>query len=273
MDAPTSHRTNHRHALQSLSNLRRYIVTSCTSVLYLIPLPANNSQPQKDAPTYLTFHTTRLSNGTQLAAELDFTEHNVTYASIRMLARVHGSSGAVAGFFTYHNDTAESDIEIRTRDPPTQIHYSNQPTTDPDTDVLIADASFNSSLRDAGAWNVHRLDWTPGKTAWFINGAKKAESEVNVPSAESMVILSLWSNGGEFSGSMEEGGEAWMDVQWVELVYNSTGAGGGVNAGRAVVCTVEKGPGNPVESAAARWRRGSGWWVVVVVGVGMSLVW
>ena len=109
-------------------------------------MPGNNTDISEEHSTYLTLHTTRLSDGSQLAAELDFAEYNVTFASIRMSARIHGASGAIAGFFTYHDDTSESDIEIPTGGSADEVHYSNQPTTDPDTGVPIDGATFNVSM-------------------------------------------------------------------------------------------------------------------------------
>lgn len=46
-----------------------------------------------------------------------------------MYARVIGSSGAVADFFTY-DDSNESDIEIVTDDNSTTWHFTNQPSVD-----------------------------------------------------------------------------------------------------------------------------------------------
>jgi len=55
---------------------------------------------------------------------------NILHASIRIRARVYGAAGAVAGLFIFQNDHNESDIEILTRDDPTEIWYSNQPVVD-----------------------------------------------------------------------------------------------------------------------------------------------
>ena len=183
----------------------------------------NNTEASQDFSTYLTLHTTRLSNSTQLAARLDYKEYNVTQASISLSGRVRGASGAVACFFTYYNDTTESDIEMLTRDPSQQMRYSNQPTTDPLTDEDIGGSTFNRSLahQNVSSWNVHRLDWVTGLSAWYVNGDLAAETNVNVPGAASMIIMNMWSNGGSFSGEMEIGEEAWFDVQWVELMFNT----------------------------------------------------
>jgi hypothetical protein len=196
-------------------------------------------------------------------------EHNVTYASIRMSARVHGAGGAIAGFFTYHNDTNESDIEIRTGSDSDEIHCSNQPTTDPDTDVPIQGSTFNVSMSDklpTSTWNNYRLDWVPGRSAWYTNGAQSADTEVNVPGAESKIILNIWSNGGIFSGRMDTGNEAWFDIQWVELVFNTTSASNTQSGGTA--CSVESALGSPVPSASSYpygRTASSFWWMVGIV--------
>jgi beta-glucanase (GH16 family) len=169
-----------------------------------------------------------------------------------MSARIHGASGAIAGFFTYHNDTAESDIEIPTGGSSNELHCSNQPTTDPDTDVPIQGATYNVSMADhlpTSTWNNYRLDWVPGRSAWYVNGAQSADTGVNVPAdAESKVILNLWSNGGNFSGRMNEGEEAWFDIQWVQLLFNTTGSSNTQSKG--TVCEVESALGSPVPNAA-----------------------
>ncbi|KAF2112781.1 concanavalin A-like lectin/glucanase domain-containing protein [Lophiotrema nucula] len=237
---------------------------------------SNSTEPSREFSTYLTLHTTRLANGTQLAAELDYSEHNVTYASIRMLGRVRGASGAVAGFFIYHNDTTESDIEILTKDPSTRVHFSNQPTTEPDNDTPIPGSTFNESLathQSTSAWNVYRLDWVPGRSAWYLNGAQLANTEVNVPDTATMVIMSLWSNGGNFSGQMNTGDEAWFDVKWVELLFNTTTTPDTRGGGR--VCSADSPSGPPipgVESYASprpgsRITRACFWWLIGMVSI------
>jgi beta-glucanase (GH16 family) len=187
-----------------------------------------------------------------------------------MSARIHGASGAIAAFFTYHNDTAESDIEIPTGGTSNELHCSNQPTTDPDTDVPIQGSTYNVSMADhlpTSAWNNYRLDWVPERSAWYVNGAQSADTKVNVPNAESMIILNLWSNGGNFSGRMDEGEEAWFDIQWVELLFNTTGSSNTQSKG--TVCEVESALGSPVPNAAPApcgWMSASCfWWMIGMV--------
>jgi beta-glucanase (GH16 family) len=202
-----------------------------------------------------------------LAAELDFHEHNVTYASLRFSARVRGESGAIAGFFTYHNDTSESDIEIPSGGSGEEMHCSNQPTEDPATDKPIKDATFNVSMekhQPTLTWNNYRLDWVNGRTVWYTNGVQSADTRVNVPDDSSMIILNMWSNGGPFSGRMDKGGKAWLDIQWVELLFNSTSSQKSVSLNDGTLCSTEESLGAPEESAASRSGfGGSYFWLVI----------
>jgi beta-glucanase (GH16 family) len=174
--------------------------------------------------------------------------------SLRVFARVNGPPGAVAGFFTYRDDTAESDIEILTRDPPTQAHFSNQPTEDPRGNP-VPGASVNVSISPSGGWDVrgwavYRLDWLPGRSVWYANGERVAETDVNVPYAQSMVILNMWSSGGSFSGLMRVNETAYLDVGWIEMAYNISSSAGSRPGG--VRCSIDKTVGNPVPSAGLR---------------------
>lgn len=178
---------------------------------------------------------------------------SVQYASIRLLARVRGNPGAVAGIFTYYNDTTESDIEILTRDPETSVEYSNQPTVNAEGDVFPG-SNFNTSMSGGGGgssrqwtdWNVYRLDWLPGKSAWYLNGDMAASTRVNVPGDESRVIVNMWGDGGSWSGNMSRGDKAELQVQWIEMVFNMPDANS--DRGRGVVCAVDEVVGTPVRA-------------------------
>jgi hypothetical protein len=82
--------------------------------LYILQDEAGYGDNQ-DAESYLTLRTTRLEDF-QSAAEVENLQKNLMHVSMRMYGRVRGAKGAVAGFFTFADDTNESDIEILTRD-------------------------------------------------------------------------------------------------------------------------------------------------------------
>ncbi|KAK0249955.1 hypothetical protein LTR91_024004 [Friedmanniomyces endolithicus] len=204
-----------------------------------------------DYSSYLTLATSRLKNDTQSAAEIDFIpSSDVVYISLRVLARVSGAAGAVAGIFTYNSDVSESDIEILTHDPESQVRYSTQPTTYADTGAPITGATVNATIPSENwqTWNVHRLDWLPGQIASWADGLRLHTSTVNVQNgtAGSRVILDMWSNGGLFSGDMDLGGRAVMEVQWIEMAFNVSG--GSVGQG-GTVCDIDKAVGSPVPVA------------------------
>jgi hypothetical protein len=115
------------------------------------------------------------------------------HASIRAYARVRGDSGAVAGMFTYLNDTNESDIEMLTKDPASQIHYTNQPGT-ANNGVPAVSSGATVQLPNGGVqsdWTVHRLDWLPNLSAWYANDTLLANTTLNVPQLASNLIFNM----------------------------------------------------------------------------------
>ncbi|OAX79722.1 hypothetical protein ACJ72_05958 [Emergomyces africanus] len=132
-------------------------------------------------------------------------------------------TGAVAGIFTYHSVNVESDIEILTADPPTHIHYSNQPDWDPLTDLMIPGASTIAELPVPWtSWATHRLDWFPTMTRWYLNNSLQDAKNYRVPDKPSMLALNLWSDGGEWSGNMTIGSTVLMGIEWIEVAYNTS---------------------------------------------------
>ncbi|KAF4976666.1 hypothetical protein FZEAL_6704 [Fusarium zealandicum] len=177
--------------------------------------------------TFLTMRTARLS-GFQTAAEFESvpTYH---YLSLRMLARVTGSPGACMAMFTYLEgdelaDVQEADIEIMTRDPRSRIQYTNQPSFTDNGDE-VPKATRNGSLPDGVGWDdwvVHRLDWTPERSVWYVQGHEVARIEFQTPKDPAQVMFNAWSDGGSWSGNVSVDGAAYMQIQWIEMVYNAT---------------------------------------------------
>lgn len=238
-----------------------------------IYLSRNGSTSEAESQnTYLTLRATRLDSFISIA-ELDSNQKNLLHSSIRARMRIIPSplliptphpnpttpppspspssanpdpvpAGAVAGLFTYHSTHAESDIEILTRDPPTQIRYSNQPDYDPSTDSAITGASTQSTLpsdKKYTDWLDHRIDWFDGLSRWYVDDEIVLEKRMNVPTEPSGLILNLWGDGGEWSGGMEVGAQVVLGVEWIEMVFNISGkVEGPVETGDAAG---ERGPG------------------------------
>ncbi|KAJ6787974.1 hypothetical protein PWT90_07080 [Aphanocladium album] len=201
-----------------------YMINSASNIY--IERASNDS----DA-TFLTMRTKRLQDF-QTAAEFQTPGSSYQFLSLRMLARTVGAPGAVTAMFTYlgSDDPAkvqEADIEILTRDPRSVIQYTNQPSDLPDKGE-IAEATRNATLPGGVAWSdwaVHRLDWTPERSVWYVDGHEVASIAFQVPRDPSSVNFNSWSDGGSWSGNMTVGDEASLQIQWIEMLYNSTDTG------------------------------------------------
>lgn len=183
-----------------------------------------------DSNTFMTMRTKHLPSF-QTAAEFESTSTDYLFLSIRMLARTIGSPGAVTAMFTYRDsatlaDVQEADIEILTRGPRDRIQYTNQPSYTDDGDD-IPEATSNASMPGALRWTdwaVHRLDWTPERSIWYVDGAEVANIEFQTPWDAAGINFNVWSDGGSWSGKMPKYDEAYQQIQWIEMVYNSTGS-------------------------------------------------
>jgi len=191
-----------------------------------------NEDENASSDTFLTMRTLRYEHH-QSAAEFESKSKAYHFLSVRMYARTIGDPGAVTAMFTYRDSgdpnlltsVQESDLEIRTMDPRNKVQYTNQPSYSKKGDDIPA-ATRNATTpiqADWTQWSVHRMDWTPTATTWYIDGRNVASIAFQVPRDPSQVIFNTWSDGGEWSGNMSVGGSAYLQVQWIEIVYNKTG--------------------------------------------------
>lgn len=143
--------------------------------------------------------------------------------------------GAVAGLFTYHSLTSESDIEILTADPPNQVRYVNQPSYDPIADVVIPGAGTTVTTLPVPwtEWATHRLDWFPDISRWYLNNVEQATKTYGVPFDPSMLVINLWSDGGIWSGNLTVGAAVHLGIEWIEIAYNTSGPVEGPGDGKS----------------------------------------
>lgn len=175
-----------------------------------------------DAFTWLTLRTSRLDDF-QSASEIENEQKNLMHASLRMYGRVTGAKGAVAGFFTFFDDTNESDIEILTDDPPDTIRYTNQPALDKEGNDVPSASLAPNKLPAWDDWQTHRIDWFDKESFWYLNGNQVAHNTYSVPRKPSGLVINMWSDGGEWSGNMSVGDSAEFHIQWIEMVFNTSG--------------------------------------------------
>ncbi|GAP88363.1 putative glycoside hydrolase family 16 protein [Rosellinia necatrix] len=198
-----------------------YRVNSRNNVLIA---PADDDDDEReDAPSHLTLRTQRWPDY-QSTAEVESSITDFHFLSVRMRARTRGAPGAVTALFTYRErDGAvqEGDIEFRTSTETNVVQYTNQP------DVVNGDEQPEATrvVEMEGPWTEwqeHRYDWTPGSSDWYVDGDKVASIQFQTPTAPLSVLMNVWSDGGIWSGVMDVGESAEMQVQWLDLAYNAT---------------------------------------------------
>lgn len=154
--------------------------TISDATVLMVNSPSNiylerNTDSRPSSQTYLTMRTVRHRHF-QSAAEIESAALDLRYLSVRMKARTRGAPGAITAMFTYRaakdmSQVQEADLEVRTTDPKYSIQYTNQPSWNDDGDVPGATQNISDPHHvDWGSWQVHRMDWTPQASNWFVNG-------------------------------------------------------------------------------------------------------
>ncbi|KAL6885031.1 glycoside hydrolase family 16 protein [Trichoderma longibrachiatum] len=183
-----------------------------------------------DSQTYLTLRTQREPKF-QSAAAFQTKTSDYQFVSLRMLARTVGSPGAVTAMFTYRDATAssslqESDFEVLTRGPRENVQLTNQPSFDGDGRVK-PEATTNATLPGGMIWSqwaVWRLDWTADSSVWYADGQQLANITFQVPQDAAGINVNAWSDGGSWSGNMSVYDQASLQIQWIEMIYNTSSA-------------------------------------------------
>lgn len=227
-------------------------ITGSDASVLMVNSPTNvyierNSDNQASSQTHLTMRTVRLRDF-QSAAEFETISQGYQYVSVRMYARTKGDPGAVTAMFTYragpNNSLAlvqEADLEIRTLDPPSYVQYTNQPSWNSTGD--IPQATRNATLPSGKRWSdwaYYRLDWTPGSSTWYVNGQLMSTISFQAPRDPALIIFNSWSDGGSWSGNMTTHAQAYMQIQWIEMVYNNTDPAFQKSGSCVNVCTIDE---------------------------------
>lgn len=173
----------------------------------------------------------------QSTAEAESAIQDFEYLSMRFLARTVGDNGAVTSIFTFISDTQEADAEIRTFTDRRVIQYTNQPgqingEPQPEATRVV------ELQKPWTEWLEYRYDWTPGSSDWYVDGNKVASIQFQTPTDPLLVIMNVWSDGGSWSDVMKVGGQAEMQVQWLDITYNRAGSQPG-EGDCANVCIVD----------------------------------
>ena len=95
---------------------------------------------------------------------------------------------------------------------------------------MIAEASTQIDLSQPGDgvnaswtdWNEYQLNWLPGQSEWFVNGLSRLNKTYGVPNIASSFQIKMWSDGSSWPGNMSVGGLATLDIEWIDMVYNTS---------------------------------------------------
>lgn len=112
-------------------------------------------------------------------------------------------------------------------------------------------------------WQDHRIDWLPHRSNWYLNNELRATNTYSVPRKPSGLVLNMWSDGGEWSGNMSVGGSAELQIQWIELVFNTSGPIEGPAGGSKKLR--KRGVGQ-VDETGGVFGRGLGEWLIGAMG-------
>ncbi|TEA11196.1 Beta-glucanase [Colletotrichum sidae] len=233
-------------SIQNWNNSARRGKSGDDATIRMVNSPSNiyvekNKDQNAASDTFLSFRTARLEDF-QTSAEIESVSMGYHFVSVRMLARTIGDAGACTALFTYreaekYENVQEADIEILTKDPDDKIQYTNQPSFDSSGNT-IDKSTENGTMPSSVSWRqwaVHRLDWDSKQSTWLVDGQKTSSIEFQVPRDPSRVMINSWSDGGSWSGLMNVGGSAVLQVQWIEMVFNTTDSPTTISSKRSAV--------------------------------------
>lgn len=78
----------------------------------------------------------------------------------------------------------------------------------------------------ATTFHEYRLDWTPGRTAFYLNGKLQAETRTSIPSKPGPWMWNNWSNGDKFWTQGPPKSDSILKIQKIDMYYNRTSTRG-----------------------------------------------
>ncbi|KAF4443964.1 glycoside hydrolase family 16 protein [Fusarium austroafricanum] len=159
------------------------------------------------------------------SAEIATDFENIKYASVRTTAILSEPAGVCNGMFFYKDDTQESDIEWLS-DPNSESNYdgirrlwfTNQDTSG---DGNPTNKNVMPPSNPTTTEHEYRIDWTEGKTVFYVDGVKKWSTTKNVPTEAGPWIWNNWSNGDKGWSAGPPKKTAVFKIRKIEMYYNT----------------------------------------------------
>ncbi|GKT48211.1 beta-glucanase [Colletotrichum spaethianum] len=142
------------------------------------------------------------------------------------ISRAPCSNNPLGAFF-YKNDTQETDIEWLSD----AASLSNQGTrklwfTNQDAD-LNGVKTYNAVTPPANPTTTeheYRLDWTPGRVRWFVDGVEIWNTTSDVPNTTGPWVFNNWSNGDNGWSAGPPAIQADFKIKDIYIYYNTASA-------------------------------------------------
>ncbi|OLN88137.1 hypothetical protein CCHL11_00152 [Colletotrichum chlorophyti] len=158
------------------------------------------------------------------SAEVITTANNIKYASVRTVAIFSEPAGVCNGAFFYYNDTQETDIEWLSD----AASLSNQGTRklwltnqDADRNGVKTYLATTPPSNPTSEEHEYRLDWTPGRVRWFVDGVQVFSTTSDVPSTAGPWVFNNWSNGDNGWSVGPPATEANFKIKDIIIYYNT----------------------------------------------------
>lgn len=149
------------------------------------------------------------------AGQIRTTRQDILHGSFRATYSVVAlSSGSVAGFFFYANDTQEIDIEIQSKMSDQTIHLGNQPTQS--TDIFLPNNGTVSQEHD------YRFDWLTKETKFYLDSVPAGGFAIDTPVIDGTISFNMWGNGGTFSGPETPTTDNVMSISKIAIYFNTS---------------------------------------------------
>ncbi|KIW87336.1 uncharacterized protein Z519_11972 [Cladophialophora bantiana CBS 173.52] len=155
---------------------------------------------------------------------------DMLHGTYRTVFKVEGSEGgACAGFFWYHDDRSEVDIEVITKGTSVvnnTVSFTSHPSRAPNGSP-IPGATLSKSLSDPklnpDAFREYRFDSHPELgVAYYVDGKLIHTNTDNVPDEGGNLQLKLWADGNKWWSGTPSTTDVFMIVESIVAYYNTS---------------------------------------------------
>ncbi|KAF3932874.1 Beta-glucanase [Dactylella cylindrospora] len=162
-------------------------------------------------------------------AELDSRRTDMFYGTFRIGYRMTGVPGTCFGFYWYHNDQQEIDIELLSRQVNTTDSLINlvlhTPVGGSNEEALPGTYSVINLPYDVSS-DTHefRFDWTPTAITWYSDGKQiwTISNATLFPREPGHLVITHWSNGNNLWSGGPPTSNALLVLTYVKAYFNSS---------------------------------------------------